>query len=270
MKKMLLMAVSLALIGGVCVRADDFQGETEQVRHETLDSAFTSLKSAPAQSPAPESAWPVAFDANFPDVLKRQAFGDLDFAAGLRGDKVSSLHQKFFGPMQGSSYRRYFTDRISSFGAASATGAAGAPSCGLSTALACVMPEVDHTKMWITPNYSSLNLPQIFRVAVIFHEARHTEAANKFWTHIKCPTPFLDANGRDIKGIAGLPIAGLPACDDTPEGAYAVELVLLKNVADSCANCTGKVRMDAKFYVGNTMERIVGEPAVKTLRDDLY
>ncbi len=78
----------------------------------------------------------------------------------------------------------------------------------------CVIPWMDSSIMWIAPNYEKTNIPQMYRVGIIYHECRHTEVNNNNWSHATCPTPYLDDNGNDIVGIiSGAKMEGKAACD---------------------------------------------------------
>lgn len=117
--------------------------------------------------------------------------------------------------------------------------------------------------MWLTPNFVKFNMPQIARIMVIYHEARHTEAENGHWSHDYCPTPFLDENGQDIKGMySGMKLEGEPACDSTYKGSYGSSTIMLKNIAKYCTNCSDKLKMDADIIVADQLNRI-DVPSVK-------
>ena len=121
--------------------------------------------------------------------------------------------------------QKFFKDRVTSV---------GLNDCGNGGAVACVIPMVDSSKIWLTQNYIKFSHPQIARLMVVFHESRHTEDANGNWPHATCPTPFLDKSGQDMKSIwTELPLAGEPACDITPFGSYGSSMIMLKNVQNS-------------------------------------
>ena len=106
---------------------------------------------------------------------------------------------------------------------------------------------------------------------VVFHEARHTESSHGNWPHASCPTPFLDAQGKDMKSIwTGAKLAGEPACDKTPLGSYGSSTIMLKNIQKFCSSCTDKVKMDAGLYADDQMGRITDAKAKKQMQDDLY
>src|SRR6202023_2937082 len=99
--------------------------------------------------------------------------------------------------------------------------AIGMNDCGSGKAVACVIPYMDPSKMWLTQNFIKFSHPQVARMMVVFHEARHTEVKNRNWSHAKCPKPFLGPDGQDMKSIwTGSKLEAQPACDITPLGSY--------------------------------------------------
>jgi hypothetical protein len=195
-----------------------------------------------------QSARALDFDANVPADLKTQMLQDLDFMKTVRGDKVTPLHQQIYGTMAGG-YGDWFTSRVQSV---------GLNDCGSPIAVACVIPFQDPSKMWLTNNYTKFDHPQIARLMVVYHEARHTESQSGNWMHATCPDPFLDAQGHDMKSIwTGAALAGQDACDSTPFGSYGSSTILLKNVALNCKNCSDKVKMDAGLYSDDQLGRII-------------
>ncbi|OGR94070.1 MAG: hypothetical protein A2V88_14440 [Elusimicrobia bacterium RBG_16_66_12] len=200
------------------------------------------------------------FDADVPAEIQAQMRGDLAFIAGILGSGTTKLHQQIFGNMDGAAYAKFFETRVS---------AIGMNSCGSGNAVACVIPFRGPSKMWLTKNFIRFSHPQVSRMMVVYHEARHTESRSGNWPHASCPRPFRDAQGRDMKSIwTGAMLAGEPACDKTPFGSYGSSTIMLKNIAKFCANCTDKVRMDAGFYADDQMGRIIDEGAKKQMRDD--
>jgi len=192
-----------------------------------------------------------------------QILEDLDLLGRLTGSGGTPLFQEIFGsPFLGTALLNFFTQRISSFDANSCGGGAGL--------VGCVRPLVASDVMWLTPSYFSLGLPQIYRLSVLFHESRHTEMIQMFWPHVKCPRPFQGPTGKDIVGIlSGVELAGLPACDSTAYGAYAVQAELLKNTELFCQNCSEKIKMDAHLFGEDNLHRIVDPEALKKLRHDV-
>jgi len=200
------------------------------------------------------------FDPDVPADIQAQMTADLNFIKTIKGGKATPLHQQIFGAVDGATYYKFFDDRVT---------AIGLNDCGSANAVACVIPFEDPSKMWITQNYIKFSHPQIARMMVVFHESRHTESQNGNWPHATCPTPFLDANGNDMKSIwTGAPLAGEPACDETPLGSYGSSTIMLKNVQKYCANCTDKVKMDAGLYADDQLGRITNPDAKQQMQDD--
>jgi hypothetical protein len=130
---------------------------------------------------------------------------------------------------------------------------------------------MDSSKIWLTHNYTDFDHPQVAKMMVVFHEARHTEDDNGNWAHATCPTPFKDDQGRDMKSIwTGSTLAGEPACDDVSIGSYGSSTIMLKNIQKFCTNCTDKVKMDAGIYSDDQFKRITGARAKDEMKKDLY
>lgn len=202
------------------------------------------------------------FDSDVPTDIKNQMIGDLQFINTIQGGTASSLHNQIFGDVDGATYTRFFESRVT---------AIGLNDCGSPNAVACVIPFLDPSKMWITQNFIKFSHPQIARTMVVFHEARHTETKNGFWGHATCPTPFVDENGKEIRSIwTGAALAGEPACDVTPFGSYGSSMIMLKNIQKFCKSCTDKVKMDAGLYADDQFKRVIDPNAIKAIRDDLY
>jgi hypothetical protein len=210
----------------------------------------------------PAAAMAYTFDSNVPAAVKQQMSDDLAFVNTLQGDEVSGLHKQVFGGVDGPTYTRFFESRVT---------AIGLNACGGGNAVACVIPMFNPSKMWITQNYIKFDHPQICRMMVVFHEARHTERASGHWSHATCPTPFLDADGKEIRSIwTGAALAGEAACDRTPIGSYGSSLIMLKNISKYCTNCSEKVRMDAGLYADDQFKRIIDAGAKGAIQKDLY
>jgi hypothetical protein len=202
---------------------------------------------------APKNSFSYSFDRSLPKEMATQIKADLNFMATLEGGKSTPLHKQIFGDVSGRGYKQWFETRINVI---------GYNSCGGGNAVACVIPWQGSDKMWITDNYIKFSHPQISRLMVIHHEARHSETQNGNWAHADCPTPFLDAQGNDMKSIwTGSSLAGEPACDETPLGSYGSSTILLKNVQKFCTNCTEKVKQDASIYADDQLGRIVDAQA---------
>lgn len=209
----------------------------------------------------PKAGSGFTFDSDVPQDIQAQMLGDLGFVGGIQGQGASPLHQQIFGGVDGSAYKRFFETRVRSV---------GMDDCGSAGAVACVMPYWDSSKMWLTQNYIQFSHPQIARLMIIFHEARHTETKNRNWPHASCPTPFLDADGKDMRSIwTGSMLEGQPACDSTPFGSYGSSSIMLKNVQKRCASCTDKVKMDAGLYGDDQLGRITDAGARRQIKEDL-
>lgn len=205
------------------------------------------------------SAQAVDFDSNVPSNIKEQMLQDLSFMSTVQGSGQTGLHQKIFGKVDGASYKAFFEQRIKSV---------GKNSCGGGNAVACVYPFLGK-KMFITDNYIKFEHPQIARLMVVYHEARHTESENGNWGHATCPTPFLGEDGKEIKSIwTGATLAGEAACDVTPLGSYGSSTIMLKNISVYCDNCNEKVKMDADVYVQDQMKRVIDAKAKEDMKKD--
>lgn len=196
----------------------------------------------------PLTAFAYTFDNDVPTNVKNEMIQDMQFMGTLQGVTATPLHQQIFGIVDGATYVKWFESRVT---------AVGMNDCGSDKAVACVIPMFDSSKIWLTQNYVKFSHPQIAKMMVVFHEARHTEDANGNWGHATCPTPFNDRDGNEIKSIwTGATLAGEAACDVTPLGSYGSSTILLKNVQKYCTNCTDKVKMDAGLYSDDQLKRI--------------
>ena len=212
---------------------------------------------------SPVGAFAYSFDNDVPPTIREQITQDMAFMAGLAGGAASDLHKEIFAPsIDGNSYRNFFESRVT---------AVGMNGCGSAKAVACVIPFMDSSKIWLTQNYVKFSHPQIAKMMVIFHEARHTEDAHGNWSHATCPRPFVDADGKEIKSIwTGSTLAGEAACDSTAYGSYASSMILLKNISKFCTNCTDKVKMDAGIYADDQFKRVIDRASVQAIKKDLY
>ena len=226
-----------------------------------LALAVAYTHSADAKSVTPLAV--PKFSSSVPADVVKQTLDDLTFVQGIQGNGATPFYKKMFvSDVEGTNLNTFFSDRIKSF---------DMDDCGGGSAVAaCVQPFVDPHVMWLTQNYVTYKIAQIFRISVIFHESRHTESAGGFWSHATCPIPFKDINGNDIKGIvSGTLLEGKPACDSKVLGAYGLQAVFLKNIEQFCTNCSAKMKMDAKLYGEDTVLRISDTKANADLRADL-
>ncbi len=220
---------------------------------------FTAVLAASAASAQVSTS--VNFDPSVPAKTREQLVNDLEFIKTVQGAKASALHRQVFGEMTGANYYSYFDSRVKS------VAFDGSMSGG---AVAYVSPFVDATQMVLTKNFTQFDHPQIARLMVVFHEARHTERQSGFWMHAVCPVPFKDSNGNDIKSIwTGMPLAGEDGCDDHAVGAYGSTVVMLKNIETQCESCSEKVKMDAALYGNDQMNRVTNRSARDQIEKDL-
>jgi hypothetical protein len=223
---------------------------------------WANVAHAQPQAAASIEAAPLLdFDRDVPAEIQTQFKNDLQFMNAIVGGGTSVLHQSIFGAVTGGTYKKFFEDRVRRVGMSD---------CGSPNAVACVIMLVPRT-MFLTQNYIKFSHPQIARLMVIYHEARHTEISRGGWPHARCPVPFVDANGQPMKSIwTGAELAGQPACDVTPMGSYGSSLILLKNLQKFCTSCTEKVRMDAGLYADDQLGRVIDDKARRDIQRDLY
>ena len=196
----------------------------------------------------------LSFDADVPAAIQTQMVDDLAFINQLTGSGQTPFHKEIYGDVSGTNYKTFFESHITSV---------GLDSCGGGAAVACVQPFFDPNKMWLTNNFIKFSHPQVARMMVVYHEARHSESDHGSWGHDSCPRPFLDANGKDMQSIwTGAKLEGQAACDSTYLGSYGSSTVMLKNISKFCSNCSDKVKMDANIYATDQLGRI-DRPEVK-------
>ena len=196
----------------------------------------------------------LSYDSDVPQAIQTQMKADLEFINQITGSSQTPYHKEIFGTVGGVDYKKFFETRITSV---------GVDDCGGGGAVACVQPFFNPHKMWLTDNFINFSHPQVARMMVVYHESRHSESKNGNWMHDTCPTPFLDADGKDMKSIwTGIKLEGKDACDSTYLGSYGSSTVMLKNIGKFCTNCTDKVKMDADIYATDQLGRI-DRPAVK-------
>ncbi len=202
----------------------------------------------------------LSYDSDVPKTIQSQMASDLKFISTVVGNGQTPLHAEIYTAVSGKAYQNFFETRISSV---------GLDDCGGGGAVACVQPSFDPHKMWLSPNFTNHDTPQMDRIDIIFHEARHSESEHGFWNHDDCPVPFLDDKGQDIRGSqSGIKLEGLPACDSTPYGSYGSSTIMMKNIVKYCANCSEKVKMDAQMLVDEMMLRMYVPAVKKQMNDD--
>ena len=99
-----------------------------------------------------------------------------------------------------------------------------------------------------TPTADQVAL-NIFRLSILFHEARHSDGNGKStaFFHAVCP--------------AGNDYAGVNACDRNVNGPYTVGGTVLKNLLDSCVDCSAEGREKLRLNYLDTQSRIIGGDA---------
>jgi len=206
-----------------------------------------------------QATGPIFSDVISEDV-KNRIITDLTFVQGLQGSDGTPIYRQIFGDkLNGQNLTQFFSTRILNITMDDCGGWNGILACADSS-----------QTIWITKNYISYDIPQLARVGTLFHESRHAEKDFQEWWHNLCPMPFLDADGNDIKALfTGTILAGLPACDSTPIGAYGLQIELLRNVELYCTNCTDKMKMDGKIFGEDLMQRIIDPDAHEQLRQDV-
>lgn len=200
------------------------------------------------------------YDNDVPASIKDQMNADLNFVNQISGSSQTPFHKEIFENVLGASYKKYFESRITSV---------GLDACGGGAAVACVQPFSDPHKMWLTNNFIKFSHPQVARLMVVYHEARHSESNNRNWMHDNCPRPFLDQNGKDMTSIwTGAKLEGQAACDSTRLGSYGSSTIMLKNISKFCSNCNDKVKMDAAIYAADQLNRISRADVKKAMLAD--
>lgn len=249
--------IALLSVGGPAC-ADDFDQDVSQIMTAAGPDIKASLKAAGSRKPTVEAV-PVklSFDPNVPANISAQIGSDLAFVWTIQGTGATKLHEKVFTRVDGLTYIDWFGSRVNTI--------------GFDPDDRDIAYVTEGPKLWLGTRYVTWHRPLIARVVVLFHEAWHTESANEGWPHVDCPNPYNDKNGNSVSGISVKKLAGFKgACDDKALGAYGVAAIMLKNIQRFCANCTGKVRMDAGLYGDDNVKRVIGSQAVREIRADLY
>lgn len=181
------------------------------------------------------------FDPDVEPAVKTQFLNDLNFLKSIQsGGHQGNLNKEIFGSAEGKNYLNWFLSRVDSV---------GKNLCFGDPAVACVLSAWEN-KIWLSPNYTKYNQPQIARLMVLIHEARHTEFQNKHWPHVTCPKDF------PYKSIwTGASLAGEAACDIDVKGSYGTAAVFLKNVAKYCTQCSDQVRSEAQAFAEDQILR---------------
>jgi len=246
--------------------SSDLNGDVKDILSNLKGQNSSGVPAVPGQAvaqpgqacPGKKAIWTFTF-AYVPQDIQDQMLADLAFMAGIQGGQATPLHQKIFGPVDGASYKKFFERRIGEIILSSSEEKG-------------VLAFAAQGRMWLTQNFVKFSIPQVARMMFVYHEARHAvedDPDHDGWPHVLCPDPFKDVDGSDIKGIVtGTLLAGHPACDKTPLGAYGSSVILLKNIQKYCTNCTDKAKMDAGLYADDQIKRII-RGARKELDADL-
>src|SRR4051812_24099624 len=116
------------------------------------------------------TSFAITFDNDVPRDFRLALLSDLSFAYQIKSSSQTPLHKEIFDFKGGRGYKKFFESHITSV---------GLDSCGGGSSIgACVQPAVNPHKVWVTPNVTKKQLPQIARVLMLFHEARHSEEIN--------------------------------------------------------------------------------------------
>jgi hypothetical protein len=204
---------------------------------------------------------PLVYFYDVPPGLKQLAEQDIALLYSLEATEQSSLHKQIFNGADGKAYERYLRSQVRHIGYSD---------CGNSGSAACAEPMYADTTIWLTDKYQSASLPQILRAQIFLHERKHLEPGGTpyGWSHIECPSPYLDESGQDIKSlISGKKFAGFYACDQDHYGSFAVGVSMLYQVAKNCSNCSEKVKQDAKLYADEYVQLIIEPKSRAMLRE---
>lgn len=194
------------------------------------------------------------FDENFPASTRAQISNDLNFIYQAKLKRHTPLHQKIFG-VNKNAYQDYFETRVKSMGFD------GSASADWQAALS----DTEANKIVVAASYIVNNYPQIGRLQILFHEARHAEVNH--WLHTVCPAQLVDYEAHKVLSYRE-DLIGELGCDTSELGAYGLTSVLTKNISKYCESCTEKVRMDADFYSEDAASRIVNMKARQRLKID--
>lgn len=193
------------------------------------------------------------FDSSVSSSLRKQVLDDFVQMQLITSIQQSPIHQEIFGSVDGINYLNWFQQRVKFF---------GFDSCGGPSAVACMKPKYPN-KIFVTGNYTGRNHPQIARLMTLYHEARHTETENGYWSHAKCPSNF------PYRSIwTGKKLAGNYACDGTAYGSYSSASVLLNNISKFCQSCSDKMKQDSKIYSDDQVKRVVDAASIEKLKQD--
>jgi hypothetical protein len=157
------------------------------------------------------------------------------------------LHEDIFGSINGQNYEEFFNSHVNAIAKATCNDNPRAIACAYGFAGFFKM-------MWLTSRYSAGLFPQAERISMLFHEARHTEFFSGNWRHVACPATRWDAKGR-MYGSTQL--ENRRGCDDTAQGSYGLQVILMANLAARCNTCSAKFKLDAQMAAQEYRQRII-------------
>ena len=192
------------------------------------------------------------FDSMITPSVKKLILSDLDFVEKIQTTSETPFHHTVFGGYGGAVYSRWFGQRINKFGGVYEGGR---------NSLASFMSGYP-AELFVTLDYfSDENIPQMGRISIYFHEARHAEGGyTPNHPHVMCPKNFKDKNGNEIVGrFTKIKIAGRAGCDSDPMGSYGISLIMMRNIAMYCQNCNQMEKAQAQLYAEDYFQRIANE-----------
>lgn len=175
-----------------------------------------------------QGSMPPLFDKTL-DLFQK----DLDLISYLKFTATAPLFQRFFQPSNAIGLQNFIEKRVHKI-----SWEPNAPE-GVTAAAN------GNGILFLTREYAD-NYPQIARISVIIHEAKHLEPET--WDHQWCRQPYLFQLDQLLYRIPELNQVSVKACDRTELGAYGIQYTFLRAIAESCSNCTDKIKMDARLY----------------------
>ena len=192
-------------------------------------------------------------EKDLPPETSAQFIQDISTLQQFSGKYASPMHKKYFGDLSGNNYLDFIFLDVTQIGFD--------PDEKFMTAIN------RGSEIVLTSAFLDPRMPQIMRLALLIHEAAHSHGAP---IHYGCPVPYSDELGNPaILLFSGRPMAGLPACDDDLEGAYAFQATFLGNIAKNCDSCPDKIRQDAELYLPDMLLRFPNLDLRNALKNDL-
>lgn len=217
------------------------------------------------------SAQSTEFQADVPLELREQVVLDLKRLDSLEYSRVTPFFERLFFWNQSNASRshneatsllNWFEERIRTIGMVHDR--------HVSETVTHLVDIREPSVMRIAPLYFADERPQIVRIGLLLHEARHSEAEGSHYPHASCPSPFVDSEGKDVRGLwSGLKMERRGACDSRWDGSYGLTAIFLANVSLYCANCSDEDRSQAKIYAEHFAQRVVGFAPRTALWNDL-